>query len=143
MIGRVTLGLALATVTTLSACARAGANSRPTAVPAAVGCADASQFRQRAADDRRKSEASKSDHDKIVTGNRASFFASLANIADLTCKVSGFKANEALKPAFDAARKAELSRSTYERAQRWSEAAFAASEVIALQIQQLAGSPAK
>ena len=132
------LFLALATLVALSACARTGFKPPATVVPAAVSCLDAPQLRQRAADDRRKSGASKSDHDKIVMGNRAGFFASLANVADLTCKVTISGADEALKPAFEAARKAEVSRSTYERAQRWSEAAFIATEVIALQIQQLA-----
>ncbi len=138
-----TLYLALATLGTLTACARAGVNPPPTAVPAAVSCTDAPHFRQRAVEDRRKSEASKSDHDKIVVGNRAGFFASLANIADLTCKVTATEADSALKPAFEAARRAEVSRSTYERAQRWSEAAFIATEVIAQQIQQLPGSSTK
>jgi hypothetical protein len=110
-------------------------------LPAAVSCTDAPQFRQRAAEDRRKSEASKSDHDKIVLGNRAGFFASLANIADLKCKVT--ISDETLKPAFEAARKAEVSRSTYERAQQWSAASFIATEVIAQQIRRLPGSSAK
>ena len=106
-----------------------------------MSCTDAPQFRQRAAEDRRKSEASKSDHDKIVLGNRAGFFASLANIADLKCKVT--LSDETLKPAFEAARKAEVSRSTYERAQQWSAASFIATEVIAQQIRQLPASSAK
>jgi hypothetical protein len=135
------LSVALATVVTLTACARTGARPPSTTVPAAVSCADALHLRQRAAEDRRKSDASKSDHDKIAVGNRAGFFASLANVADLKCKVKISEADEALKPAFEAARKAEVSRSTYERAQRWSEAAFIATEVIALQIQQLAEDP--
>lgn len=139
--GMVTLGMALAILTALSACARAGANGPPTTLPAAVSCTDATQFRERAAEDRRKGEASKSDHDKIVLGNRAGFFAALANVADLKCK--GTIADEVLKPAFEAARKAEVSRSTYERAQQWSAAAFIATEVIAQQIRQLPGSAAK
>ena len=139
--GKVTLGMALASVTTVPACARADANARPTTLPAEVSCADAPQFRQRAAEDRIKGEASKSDHDKIVLGNRAGFFAALANVANLKCK--GTLVDEALKPAFEAARKAEVSRSTYERAQQWSAAAFIATEVIAQQIRQLPGSAAK
>lgn len=131
------LSLTFATLVTFTACARTGAAPPSTTVPTEVSCLDAPQLRQRAADDRRKSDASKSDHDKIVMGNRAGFFASLANIADLKCKVKIPEADEALKPAFEAARKAEVSRSTYERAQRWSEAAFIATEVTALQIQQL------
>ena len=141
MTGKVGLGLVFATFTALSACARADANARPTTLPAEVSCADAPQFRQRAAEDRSKGVASKSDHDKIVLGNRAGFFAALANVADLKCK--GTLADEALKPAFEAARKAEVSRSTYERAQQWSAAAFIATEVTAQQIRQLPGSAAK
>ena len=135
------LFLALATLVTLTACARTRFNPPSTTVPAAVGCMDAPQLRQRAVDDRRKSDASKSDHDKIVLGNRAGFFASLANIADLKCKVT--ISDEALKPAFEAARKAEVSRSTYERAQQWSAAAFVATEVIAQQIRLLPASSVK
>jgi hypothetical protein len=141
MTGKAALGLALAAVTTLSACARAGTNAPPSTLPTAVSCTDVPEFRQRATEDRRKGETSKSDHDKIVLGNRAGFFASLANVADLKCK--GTIADEALKPAFEAARKAEVSRSTYERAQQWSAAAFIATEVIAQQIRQLPGSAAK
>ena len=132
-----TLCLALATLIPIGACARTGANARPTSVPAAVNCADASQLRQRAVEDRRTTETSKSDHERIVAGNRAGFFASLATIADLKCKVTAGEADEALKPAFEAARKAEVSRSTYERAQRWSEATYILTGVIGLQIQQL------
>ena len=137
------LFLALAAVVTLTACARTGFKPPSTVVPATVGCTDASQLRQRAVDDRRKSGASKSDHDKIVLGNRAGFFASLANIADLKCKVTISGADEVLKPGFAAARQAEVSRSTYERAQRWSEAAFIATEVVSQLIQQLPAAPAK
>lgn len=131
------LFLTLATVVALTGCARAGLKPPSTVVPAAVNCTDAPQLRQRAVDDRHKSEVSKSDHDKIAVGNRAAFFASLANIADLNCRIKISRATEALKPAFEAARKAEVSRSTYERAQRWSEAAFIANEVITLQINEL------
>ena len=136
-----TLCLALAILVTLTGCARTGLNPPSTVVPAEVNCVDAPQLRQRAVDDRRKSDASKSDHDKIEMGNRAGFFASLANIADLTCRVKIAEADEALKPAFEAARKAEVSRSTYERAQRWSEAAFIATGVISQLIQQLPAAP--
>lgn len=135
------LFLTLTTLVALTGCARAGLQPPSTVVPAAVSCVDAPQLRQRAVDDRRKSDASKSDHDKIVMGNRAGFFASLANVADLTCKVKISEADEALKPAFEVARKAEVSRSTYERAQRWSEAAFIATGVISQLIQQLPSAP--
>src|SRR5687767_1486643 len=98
-----TLCLALATLVALTGCARTGLNPPSTVVPAAVSCMDAPQLRQRAVDDRRKSDASKSDHDKIVMGNRAGFFASLANIADLRCRVKIAEADESLRPAFEAA----------------------------------------
>ena len=136
-----TFFLVLATLVTATACTRTGANARPTSVPQSVACADASPLRQRAVDDRRKSEASKSDHEKIAVGSRASFFASLATTADLKCKVALAEADEALKPALEAARKAEATSSTYERAQRWNEATFIATEVMALQIQRLLASP--
>ena len=115
----------------------------PSPAPTVVSCADAPQLRQRAVEDRRQSEELNSDHEKIYVGNRASFFASLAIIADLKCKVTLVEADEALKPALEAARKAEDASSMYERAFRWSEADFIATQVIALQIQKLPAKPSK
>ena len=100
-------------------------------------------LRQRALDDRRRSDETRSDHEKIYIGNRDGFFASLAIIADLSCKVPLAQAEAALKPAFEAARQAEATNSMYERAVRWSEADFIASQVIALLIQRLPALPAK
>jgi hypothetical protein len=52
-------------------------------------------------------------------------------------------ADEALKRALAAARKAEETRSTYERAFRWGEATFLATRVTALLIQQLSARASK
>jgi hypothetical protein len=52
--------------------------------PTAVSCGDAPQLRQRAADERRRSDEVKSDQEKITLGTRASYPASLAIVADLT-----------------------------------------------------------
>jgi len=129
--------LILAALVTIAACSQIGATPAATTVPAAVSCADAPQLRQRAADDRLKSEASRSDHEKIVVGNRAGFFAALALVADLKCKVTLVAADEALERAFEAARQGEAARSMYARAQKWSEAAYLTTEVSAMMIRRL------
>ena len=142
-----TIPVALVAAFALAACVSDGTNDDPRAspapAPATVTCQDSAQLKQWAVDDRRYADGRKSDHEKIYIGNRASFFASLANIADLKCKVTLAAADEALKPAIEAARKAEATSSMYERAQRWSEADFMASQVIAQLIQQLPTAPPK
>jgi len=129
----------LATSVAVTACGGGAAPAAP--APTAVGCGDAPQLRQRAIDDRRQSAELSSDQERIYVGNRANFFASLAIIADLECKVAPAAADEALKPAFEAARKAESTRSMYERAFRWGEADFIASQVIDRLIPQLVSGP--
>lgn len=69
--------------------------------------------------------------------------AALAIVADLKCKVPGAAVDAALTPAFDAVRKAEEASSFYEKAVRWSEADFRATEAIALLLQQLPTSASK
>lgn len=105
-------------------------------VPETVSCADAQSLRQRATDDRRQVDAVRSDHQKIVLGSRGNFFASLAVIADLTCRSTLPGLDVRVKPAFDAARKADESKSAYEKARKWSEADFIATEVITAFVQQ-------
>lgn len=112
-------------------------------VPTAVSCGDAQQLRQQADDDRRRTNRLESDQEKIDIGNRASFFASLAIIADLKCKVTLAEADEALKPALEAARKAQAASSFYERTSGWGEADFMSAQVIALLIQELPPPPPK
>ena len=130
------LTLVLATTVSLSACGNA-ISPAVSLTPTAVSCTDAARLKQQSIDDRRRADELKSDHERIYIGNRAGFFASLAIVADLTCLVTVPNADTALSPALEAARKAEASRSMYERAFRWSEANFMASQVIARQIQQL------
>jgi len=135
-----TLLFALAAIVQLTACGcvTAGRDSPSiSAAPTAVSCQDAPQLRQRALDDRRRSHETNSDQEKIVTGNRATFYASLTIIADLKCQVTLPEADEALKPAFDAARKAEATRSFYERAVQWGEAGFIVTQVVPMLIKQL------
>ena len=60
----------------------------------------------------------------------------------LTLALALADAEAALTPALEAARKAEATRSMYERAFRWSAANFLLSQVIAKQIQQLPARPA-
>ena len=123
---------------------RGGPLSAQTApAPTAVNCGDAPQLRQRALDDRRRSDETKSDQEKIVSGSRATFYAALATIADLKCKVTLTEVDEALKPAFDAARKAEATRSFYERAVHWGEAGFLAAEIVPMLTKQLPAPAAK
>ncbi|HET7155153.1 MAG TPA: hypothetical protein VFI87_07280 [Hyphomicrobiaceae bacterium] len=112
-------------------------------VPTAVSCMDAPQLRQRAVGDRREIEKLKSDQARVVNGSRAGFLASLAIIADLKCRVISADADEALRPAFEAARRAEASDSFYERARMWGEASFIATQVIALLIRDLPAAPSK
>ena len=108
--------------------------------PAAVTCADAPQLRQRALDERRLSVGTTSDQEKIVAGSRATFYMSLAIIADLKCKVTSAEADATLTRALAAARKTEGTRSFYERAVLWTEAGVTASEAISMFLQQLSTS---
>lgn len=136
--------LTLAAVVSLTACGsenHTGDYPPPAPAPTAVSCADASQLRQHAVDDRRQSDELDSDHERIYVGNRASFFASLAIIADLECKVTLAEADEALQPALEAARRAEDTSSLCEKAFAWGEADFIASRVIALLTQELPAPP--
>ena len=107
-------------------------------MPTVVNCGDAAHLRQRAADDRRRVDESRSDHERISIGSRANFLASLAVIADLKCKVSSAGADEALKPAFEAAQRAETNKSVYEKTRGFAEADFMAHQVIDSLIQQVA-----
>jgi len=109
--------------------------------PTAVSCEDAPQLRQRALEARRQSVETTSDQQKIVAGSRATFYASLAIIADLKCKVAVAEADEALKQAFDAARQAEATRSFYEEAVYWGEACFIATQVVPMLMKQLSAPP--
>ena len=112
-------------------------------IPTAVNCGDAQQLNERARDDRRRALASSSDQERIYVGNRASFFASMATVADLKCRHTSAAIDEALKPALEAARKAEASSSFYQRAVLWEEANFVVTQVTATLTQQLLAGPAR
>ncbi len=86
------------------------------AVPTAVNCADASRLKQHAIDDRQRIAKTRSDHERIYIGNRANFFASLAIVADLSCRSTLPAADDAVTLALAAAREAAASSSMYERA---------------------------
>jgi hypothetical protein len=133
--------VALVVLAAVTACNNGGSATGDYAplsgIPTAVSCADSRELAEKAVADRKRSDASKSDQERIYVGNRASFFASLAIIADLKCRFVSPAADEALKPAFEAARKAEATRSTYEMAYRWGEADYIASQAIALLVQQI------
>ena len=80
------LPLALATIVTLTGCARAGLNPPSTVVPAAVNCIDAPQLRQRPSmigSRVMRQKAIRQDRD----GQPRGLLCALAEIADLTCKV--------------------------------------------------------
>lgn len=138
--------LALAGLVAISACDGTKASDdarRPSPAPTAVNCGDAAQLEQRALDDRRRRDETSSDQEKIVAGNRGTFYASLAIVADLKCRVTLAEADEALKPAFDAARKAEATRSFYERAVLWSEAGLIVTQVVPMLMKRLPVPPPK
>jgi hypothetical protein len=137
--------LAFTTFAVLAGCggeASESASLPPAPTPTVVRCSDAEQLRERAAGDRRLSVDEKSDHARIRLGDRASYLASLAIVADLQCKRPLAVANDALNPAFEAARKAEAANSIYEIAFWWREANFAAMTVISRIVQDLPPSAA-
>ena len=115
----------------------------PSPAPTAVNCGDAAELAQQAGDGRRQRDETNSDQERIVASNRATFYASLAIIADLKCKLSLPEADEALKPAFAAAGKAEATNSFYERAVWWGDAAFLATQVVSTLMKQLPAPPSK
>jgi hypothetical protein len=131
--------LGLAVTAACDGATGAGVDTVP--APTAVDCADAPQLRQWALEARRQSVETSSDQTKIVAGNRATFYASLGTIADLKCTVVLAEAEEALKPAFDAVRKAETARSFYEEAVHWGEAAFIATQVVPMLMGQRSAPP--
>ena len=112
--------------------------SPSSAMPTAVHCGNGGQLRQRAANDRSRVDESRSDHERISIGSRANFLASLAVIADLKCKVSSPDVDDMLKPALEAARKAEANASIYEKTRGFAGADFTAHQVIDSLVQQIA-----
>lgn len=136
----------LATLVSLAACGgqlATGDGASSVAVPTEVRCADAAHLRQGAADDRRRGAALRSDQERVSADDRSNFFASLAVIADLKCKAVVVEADEALRPALDAARRAETARGFYETAHLWNQATFTATEVASLLTQQLPSAPSR
>ena len=115
---------------TAAACEVAGGASASSPPPTAVACSDAPQLQQRALDERRRREETRSDQEKIVAGGRATFYASLATIAQLICKATVADVDEILKPALAAARNAEAAGSFYERAVHWADANFILAQAI-------------
>ncbi len=113
------------------------------AIPAAVNCGNAAQLRERAASDRTRVGQSRSDHERISVGSRANFLATLAVVADLKCKVTHAEADEALRPALEAARKAEESDSVYEKTNGFNDASFMATRAAALLTERLPASAGK
>ena len=143
-----TLLLAHVVLVAVTGCGSSGTavdsrNGGVSAVPTAVNCADASRLKQRALDDRLQITETRSDHERIYLGNRANFFASLAIVADLTCRTTLPAADEAVTLALAAAREAAASSSMYERAKKWGEADSRATDAIAFLVQQLPLPPAK
>ena len=101
----VAVSLALAGLVAMSACDaanRGGDDGNRSLSTTAINCGDAAELNRTALDDRRRRDKTNSDQEKIVAGNRATFYASLAIIADLRCHVTLPEADEALKPAFEA-----------------------------------------
>ena len=117
--------------------------AQPSPTPTAVNCGDAAELAQKASDGRRQRDETPSDQEKIVASNRATFYASLAIIADLQCKLSLPESDDALRPAFEAARKAEATSSFYERAVSWGDASFLTTQVVATLMKQVPVPPSK
>src|SRR5688572_10454989 len=69
----------------------------PSPAPTLVNCGDAAELGETALEGRRQRDETSSDQEKVVASNRATYFASLAIIADLKCKVTLPDADEALK----------------------------------------------
>jgi hypothetical protein len=146
-----TLLFALVVLTSIAGCdgngtqvdVSLGIAESPSSALTAVNCGDAPQLRQRAAEDRRRVDQSRSDHERISAGSRANFLATLAVIADLMCRVTHAEAEEVLKPALEAARKAEATDSVYEKTRGFNEATFAATRVVELLTERLAASAKK
>lgn len=125
----------------LSAACDRPADERPIATsapaPTTVSCGDAAQLRQRALDERLQHVDATSDQQKVLAGSRASFYMSLANIADLKCKGTSAEADAMLEKALTSARGADGAASFYEAAIGWTEAGVAASEAVSMLIESL------
>ena len=145
-----TLPLVLAVLTSIAGCdgthttsLEIAAESASSAIPTGVTCGNAPELRQRAANDRSRVGASRSDHERISVGSRANFLATLAVIADLKCKVALAAADEALNPALQAAREAQSNASVYEQTRGFHEADFLARRAVDLLIERLGAPGAK
>jgi hypothetical protein len=141
-----TLLLALVVLTSIARCDGNGTQvvsleiaESPSSALTAVNYGDAPQLRQRAAEDRRRVDQSRSDHERISAGSRANFLATLAVIADLKCRVPHAEAEEVLKLALAAARKAGATDSVYEKTRGFNEATFAATRAVELLTERLTG----
>ena len=125
---RISLLLVAAVVLGVSAC-NTGQSAPDTpgdsVLESTVDCADAQILAARSLDPPRRKEG---DRAKIIRLNRAVYFAALANVAELKCKVTDLQADGTLTRAFDAAHKAEATASEYEKAQLWSQAALYATQ---------------
>ena len=144
-----TVLLALAVLVSIAGCDGPAAVSvelmeaPSSAIPATVSCGDAGQLRHRAANDRTQVGQSRSDHERISVGSRANFLATLAVIADLKCKVTSTEADDVLKPALEAARKAEENNGIYEKTRGFNDANFAATRAVALLTERLSAASGK
>lgn len=113
----------------------ADAGITPVEVPPTVVCSDTASLRQRAADDDQRVHNSPSDQAKIVLAGRANFFASLAVVAELTCRNPiDAESGGSLQAALQVAREAEAGSTFYGRAAKWSEAISTVIRVIAIQV---------
>lgn len=142
MTDRNSLFATIVALTVTAACDRPGGPG-PTGspVPTAVACADAPRLRQRAAEEQLQVAETTSDQTRIVGASRASFYVSLAIVADLKCRVASADADTALSAALAAARSAEAAGTFYETAVRWTEAGVAASQAVSALIGQLPAPP--
>ena len=124
------LSLSLVVLGSLTACQFAGDIRAAETMPAAVSCQDAAQLRLRSSDAQRRGEFTTSDQEKIIANSHASYFATLATVADLMCKGPAIGTEATLAQAFAAARRSEEASSFYERAIALSEANLRATETV-------------
>lgn len=135
---RMTVLLVVAVCVAISACARPTARSESEGTPlTTVTCADVQRLTVRATSAAQQwSNGASGDRARIIANNRATYFAALANVAQLKCRTTDTQADGALTMAFDAVTVAERTASEYESAQKWGEAALYATQAAGHLIRQ-------
>ena len=130
---RITCLLVPVALVALSGCeAGSGAQdaSSETAALPSVSCDDVQRLTVRGDATRQGIEKLSGDRARIIATNRATYFAALANVAELKCRTTDAKADGAVTLAFQAVREADRTASEYEKAQKWGMAALYATQAV-------------